>query len=182
MESQYTILKRRDIPKVLNQRGLSGEGAEIGVQDGLFSEHLLEVWAGELLYSIDPWQAEVLKLGDTNQGVDQVIQDRFCARTQARLSRFGDRSVIYRLTSIDASKLLPDRSLDFVYIDARHQYESVLEDLAHWRPKVRSGGLVSGHDWHSEGVRRAVQNQFNDLRISVTSQDGPWFSWFVWLP
>ena len=34
-----------------------------------------------------------------------------------------------------------------MYIDARHDYESVKEDLEHWLPKVKLGGIVAGHDY-----------------------------------
>ena len=38
-------------------------------------------------------------------------------------------------------------SLDFVYIDARKGYLKVKEDLLDWAPRVRPGGLLSGHDY-----------------------------------
>jgi hypothetical protein len=33
----------------------------------------------------------------------------------------------------------------------------VLDDLAAWYPKVRSGGVLAGHDYHWPGVSRAVR-------------------------
>ena len=42
----------------------------------------------------------------------------------------------------------PDGFFDFVFIDANHSYEAVREDVAAWAPKVRSGGIVSGHDYY----------------------------------
>ena len=40
-----------------------------------------------------------------------------------------------------------DASIDFVYIDARHTYDAVMEDLEAWWPKVRPGGIVAGEDY-----------------------------------
>jgi hypothetical protein len=37
--------------------------------------------------------------------------------------------------------------LDFVYIDGNHSLPYVIADLAAWVPKVRPGGIVSGHDF-----------------------------------
>lgn len=43
-----------------------------------------------------------------------------------------------------------------VFIDAAHEYEPVLRDLKAWIPKVRPEGILAGHDYHHEPVRRAV--------------------------
>jgi predicted O-methyltransferase YrrM len=49
-----------------------------------------------------------------------------------------------------------DNSLDFIFIDADHNYESVVKDIRAWVPKVKAGGMVSGHDTHFEGVQKAL--------------------------
>ena len=64
-----------------------------------------------------------------------------------------------RMTSLDASKLYEDESIDAVFIDACHEYQCVKDDIAAWFPKVKKGGYVSGHDypWSSNhDVKRAV--------------------------
>ena len=64
-----------------------------------------------------------------------------------------------RMTSVEASKLYDDNSLDFVFIDASHEYEFVKEDIKHWFPKVREGGIIAGDDmeWHvADSIKRAV--------------------------
>jgi hypothetical protein len=40
-----------------------------------------------------------------------------------------------------------DRSIDWVHLDARHDYESVKADIATWLPKVKPGGWISGDDY-----------------------------------
>lgn len=52
----------------------------------------------------------------------------------------------------------PDDSLDFVFIDAAHDFESVRADIAMWRRKVRPGGMLAGHDIEWQGLRQAVQD------------------------
>jgi predicted O-methyltransferase YrrM len=42
---------------------------------------------------------------------------------------------------------ITDESLDWVYIDADHRYESVLNDLRLVYPKVKHGGIIAGHDF-----------------------------------
>jgi hypothetical protein len=60
------------------------------------------------------------------------------------------------MTSLEAAKLYPDNSLDFVLIDASHDYPSVHADILAWLPKVKSGGILAGDDLPWFGVKRAV--------------------------
>jgi hypothetical protein len=62
-----------------------------------------------------------------------------------------------RLPSLEAVKLYEDNSLDFVFIDASHQYEDVKNDINAWYPKVKAGGILAGHDYPTwSEVLRAV--------------------------
>ena len=51
------------------------------------------------------------------------------------------------MLSSDAAKLIPNNSLDYVYVDARHDYCGVTDDLLNYWPKVRPGGIFAGHDY-----------------------------------
>ena len=54
-----------------------------------------------------------------------------------------------RTTSIEASTLFEDKSLDFVFIDASHTYIDVKNDILAWKPKIKKGGILAGHDYSS---------------------------------
>ena len=171
---------RDELPALLNARGLVGRGAEIGVKTGVYSDELLTNWRGEELISIDPWLS-----ADPDEYVDRsnVSQDefeRFYEQTVERLSKHGPRSTIWRTTSVEAAKRVSDHSLDFVYIDARHDYDSVLEDLEAWCQKVKSGGILAGHDYVDgdlpQGefyVKSAVDEFFGARGIPVHCTEGP---------
>jgi predicted O-methyltransferase YrrM len=60
--------------------------------------------------------------------------------------------------SSEAVSQFEDESLDVVFIDLTHTYESVKEDIGLWLPKVKSGGILSGHDYEDSwpGVVKAV--------------------------
>jgi hypothetical protein len=187
------VPSRDEIPVLLNARGLTGRGAEIGVRDGRFSAHLLGTWKGNLV-SIDPWLPDDPDAYIDRSNVTEEEHERFYLETQARLAPYGERSEIWRMTSIDAAPLIPDGSLDFAYIDARHDYESVLEDLAAWYPKVKPGGILAGHDYadidfkeNVFGVKSAVDEFFEARGIPVHCTDGPsavelFPSWIVEIP
>lgn len=65
-----------------------------------------------------------------------------------------------KLTSVNASKLYEDHSVDFIYIDADHTYHAVLEDINSWVSKVKNGGYLGGHDIYIDDVKRAVEEIF----------------------
>lgn len=67
------------------------------------------------------------------------------------------------MLSVMAARLYLDESLDFIFIDADHSYESVKEDIVAWYPKLKPGGVLSGHDYrsnHFPGVSLAVDEFF----------------------
>jgi methyltransferase family protein len=49
--------------------------------------------------------------------------------------------------SVAASRLFADASVDWVHLDARHDYASVKTDIRAWLPKVKTGGWLSGDDY-----------------------------------
>jgi len=69
-----------------------------------------------------------------------------------------------RMASLEAAKKFDDESLDFVFIDASHEYEDVKNDIEAWWPKIKKGGILAGHDFH-EGyhVYRAVVDVFGHI-------------------
>ena len=85
-------------------------------------------------------------------------------RTAENLARLGPlRGQLLELDSVAASNLYADESLDFVFIDAEHDYKNVRRDIDAWLPKVRkNGGIISGHDHCPDftGVIQAVSETF----------------------
>ena len=71
--------------------------------------------------------------------------------------------------SLVAARSFDDDSLDFVFIDASHEYEDVKNDILAWLPKVRKGGVLAGHDYYVDGedyypgVKRAVDECLRDF-------------------
>ena len=176
----HKVPARDELPALLNARGLLGKGVEIGVKTGRYSDELLRHWHGNQLISVDPWLS-----ADPDEYIDRsnVSQDefeRYYRITRERLADHGERSDIWRMTSVEAAEKVEPQSLDFAYIDARHDYDSVKEDLAAWCDKVRPGGILAGHDYVDgdfvEGefyVKSAVDEFFGERGIPVHGTEGP---------
>ena len=81
-----------------------------------------------------------------------------------------------RKTSEEASKDFTDESLDAVYIDAEHDEESVRVDLKLWKPKVKKGGYMSGHDWWLPHIQRVVQETLGEGAVIYVYSDSSWIS------
>ena len=185
------LVTRDEIPHLLNARGLFGCGVEVGVKEGEYSAHLLERWHGAHLISVDPWAEDAPDAYVDIANVPQDIQEQFYQRTVARLRHAGARSSIWRMPSTEAAAKIPAHSLDFVYLDARHDYESVMEDLHAWFDRVRPGGVLAGHDYLDGdfpagvfGVKRAVDEFLSSrgIRVHATLDDEPWLSWVAEIP
>ena len=182
---------RVELPILLNERRLFGCGVEIGVQQGEFSENILRYWRGMHLISVDPWREDTPENYVDIANVLQPTHELFFQATSKRLAKYGSRSTIWRMTSLEAAPLIPRHSLDFVYIDARHDYPAVMEDLNAWFDKVRPGGIVAGHDYIDGtfpagefGVKSAVDEFFYGKQLPVYSTllDQPWLTWMVEVP
>jgi len=66
---------------------------------------------------------------------------------------------IVKADTHEASLNYENESIDFLFIDANHTYEGVMQDLVDWYPKVKKGGLVCGHDYQDapwSGLVKAV--------------------------
>lgn len=188
------LFDRRELPLFFNSRGLCGCGVEVGVQAGLFSEALLSCWHGKHLISVDPWRTAESNYHDS-ANVPQTTHDANYRETVRRLSPFGERSTIWRMYGDEAAARIPHHSMDFVYLDARHDYDSVMSDITIWIDKVRPGGVLCGHDYMDAlvtygelgdnygdfGVKKAVDNFFaaRHETVKATLLDPPWRSWYV---
>jgi hypothetical protein len=81
-----------------------------------------------------------------------------------------------RNPSLEAAAMYPDESLDFVFIDASHDYVNVTNDITAWYPKVKSiTGIMAGHDysWGPE-VKRAANDFFESRNMVIKEQEGCW--------
>ena len=147
---------RNELGIYLTSLGLTGRGVEVGSNVGEFAEVILSNWGGTL-YMIDPWRTLGHEFARTSPaGFDEKLRNNALHAFTA-VEKFGERAVPIRTFSKTAIDLFPDESLDFVYIDANHEYHCVLEDIELWFPKVKKGGVVSGHDYITS---TAIENKW----------------------
>ena len=84
---------------------------------------------------------------------------------------------VVRADSADSAEMHEDGSVFAVWIDAGHEEADVIRDVRAWLPKVKSGGILAGHDYHTHaGVRSGLRKL--KLDVKPVSQS----SWFYRVP
>lgn len=93
------------------------------------------------------------------------------------ISRVPDVDVmIHREDSAKAADLFEDNSVDFIWVDAGHEYDEALADIAAWWPKLKAGGVMGGDDYPMPGVNKAVKQFFRSHEVG---SEAGWQWWRV---
>jgi hypothetical protein len=172
------LLKRIDAKKI----------CEIGVRYGENFKAML-IDSLEEAVAIDVWMETGVISQNDECIVQSTLDDQY--NNMVDLYKKDSRVKIIRDFSISASKQFEDSYFDFVYIDADHTEEAVNADLNAWYLKVRSGGVLAGHDYFDAvvtceryngynlkfGVVEAVNNFVNKNKLSLYLDNNQ--SWFI---
>ena len=155
---------RRTLARVMNEMSFR-VGIEIGTCRG---ESALE-WCGAIpdlqLTCVDAY-------APYNANARQDRLDQWHSKAQQRIADSGFNIDLWRMSSRDAVSRFEDESVDFVYIDGDHSFDTVMMDLLQYAPKVRHGGLIALHDYFRSrggGVMEAVDAYTRHHAVS------PWY-------
>ena len=103
-----------------------------------------------------------------HQDIINTYGSDFKWRCEENLKKAGvfDDVTLLQMKSIEASNKFSTGEIAAVFIDGSHYYEDVKSDIYSWKDKIRSKGIISGHDfkpgvpWSDEGVIKAVTEVF----------------------
>lgn len=172
------LATRDDLGFELRRLGLRGIGVEVGVEAGYFTFALLQGWRqASLFIQVDMWSP------GANENYSDVANKRSENHILAMMAscRIG-HAVVKRGWagavaqckggSIDCSHYWGDESLDFIYLDARHDRQSVLADLQAYWPKLKPGGVIAGHDYTGQVDPDASQDPASTGQDWTLGSDG----------
>ena len=170
---------RNMFPLFLQSMGLTGTAVEVGVAEGNYSRIFLDLWPGQYVM-VDRW-CHIDGYDDVMNGPDAEHEVRYRQAMEVA-DKYWLRCLVLRMDSVKAAATFDDRSLDFVYLDGDHSVEGCARDILAWAPKVKSGGILAGHDYYDTppfGVRTAVNRCINGP-CGITHEVCP--SWWVRMP
>lgn len=160
---------------------------EIGTWRGDFAELMCSKLCPDKFYAIDPFllYEQYTDKPDINDFANQENLDKLANKVLKRIESMlsNGKSQLIRMKSCDAVHKFADNSVDVVYIDADHKYETVLEDIRAWYPKIKTNGILCGDDYiegsHIEkfGVIEAVKHFSEEKNLKFAITDGHNPSW-----
>jgi hypothetical protein len=137
------IKNRLELINLFQNNNLLKKGIEVGSYKGEYANQILRTWTGDL-YLVDVWRE--LNTQEYSDFSNQKNYEEIITQCCKNIKNYENRCFMIRSDSYNASKLFSDNYFDFIYIDANHKYEYVLQDLELWFPKLRKGGVFAGDD------------------------------------
>lgn len=176
--------RNKDRRWILNIIPKNSIGAEIGVFRGHFSELICEIVQPKKLYLVDPWEllGEFFGWGKEYTSHNTLPTRVARAETEARVAKYPQVEV--RIISA----MFPERTdmfeepLDWIYIDASHQYHRTLLELKNAEKLIKEDGFILGDDFHARrdhmhhGVFKAVTEFVKTSRFEIVAA-GPAGQW-----
>lgn len=198
------INTRENLPDILNSKNYK-IGVELGSYKGEFADLILSNWNGKLI-CIDLFDREdnYLLQHEDNYFTHDLGNNKLLPIFNKTMYRHKDNLLTIQSDTISAAKFFPDNYFDFIYFDADHKYETVIQELNTWYCKLKSGGLFSGHDFLPDfdyskknnsiyghlnnyngefGVNTAVIEFCNQHNMSFSlTNESYWKSWYFFKP
>lgn len=138
--------KRNGFLKHLIEKNSFTKMIEVGIDTGKTTFYLLDNIPSITIYAID---TNIRKFYN-----DDVKK------------KYGNRLIPMQGLSYHIADQIPDKSVDLIFIDADHSYESVKKDILAFTPKLKDGGILTGHDIDYPGVNRAVTELIENFDVA----------------
>ncbi len=145
----------------------------MGTWDGKNAKKLRKLFPDAHLYLVDPYLPYPSYLSDgfpisiTPEKYEKFYQE------VCEYFKEDPKTTMIRAPSLEGIYQAPD-NLDLVFIDGDHSYKHAKQDILAWQPKMRPGGLLTGHDFSPAypGVMQAVEECFPNR--FVVGKDQVW--------
>lgn len=111
--------------------------AELGVQKGNHAVDMINIIGPSKLFLVDI---------DMSLAVNESDQTSLFSKKSIENNSW-DFVELIESDSIKAADVFEDDFFDFIYVDGDHSYEGCLGDIQSWLPKLKTGGMMAGHDY-----------------------------------
>jgi predicted O-methyltransferase YrrM len=147
---------------------------EVGVFEGGTSEVFCRAMAPEgRLYLVDPFFPETRLEKLLNVSFTRLVATKTVSPWEAQIE------FVRQASNVAAVNLSLRGKADLIFIDARHDYDSVLEDFCCWSPMLADGALIAFHDSHMCTARPELQPTDGPVRLMAEIGKGQHGSWQI---
>lgn len=133
IENAKLITDRKGLLELLPKEGIL---AELGVDEGSFSEVILSTCNPKKLHLIDLWGSERY-----NRNKRKSVENKFKQQIE------NGKIAINVGLSTEVVNEFQDNYFDWIYIDTSHSYETTIKELEAYRLKIKDNGIIAGHDY-----------------------------------
>ena len=151
---------RHDVIRLLKSNK-DNIGVELGVATGVFSLRMVESGYFSSFFGVDMY-ADMHNVDEYKEALKKV--------------GLHGKYKLLRMTFDEAYDLFKDESLDFIYIDANHTYESAKEDIQLWYPKIKVGGMISGHDYIPNRLYKGKEEKNIPILLDKDKNEGHYYA------
>jgi len=136
------ILDREKLLQYLPKKGIV---AELGVDEGDFSEKIMTYTTPRKLYLIDMWKTERYNKNKMN-----FVKKKFENEINLR------KIVLIRGKSEKELEKFDDNYFDWIYFDTTHSYLQTKKELNICRLKIKENGIIAGHDYSKGNINKGM--------------------------
>lgn len=156
IEGWFNLPQAVALQKIVKSLPVGSKVVELGSYKGRSSVAIASVLPTEsILYCVDHFQGS-----EEHKKSNLDVADLLETFTK-NIEQFGvkDKICTLAMTTTQAAAKFDPETLDLVFVDAAHDYDSVKSDLLHWYPKIKPGGFLLCDDYEVgwPGVMRAVK-------------------------
>jgi hypothetical protein len=138
---------------------------EIGVWEAENSKAMATQFPQAKLYLVDDYKKTTLATYGPVLPPEKVLP--IIKKAESNMAGFNGRINFVRENSLTAATHFDDSSLDYVYIDGDHEEPAVAADIKAWYPKVKTGGMLAGHDVVANEVLNAFQKFCQENKLTT---------------
>lgn len=157
--SEKFYIQRNSLAELLQKITIKNIMIEVGSLAGISTKIFASFF--KQVISIDPYLPNY-DINDVNSNAQRlsIAKDIFSIR-------FFDDPTVSQIneSSETACKYFDNHSIDFIYLDAGHDYNNISKDIDNWRHKIKPGSFIAGDDYSWDGVKQAVSENFKDYEV-----------------
>jgi predicted O-methyltransferase YrrM len=151
------------LSKIIRRTGGITLMAEIGVLRAQNAIALAKEFSDLSIIAIDSYEAYSDELHRYWVSKQASLLNKHYAIQAIKSSGCSDRITLLTIDSNKALEQIENETLDLVFIDKNLNHDEHVNDVEQWYRKVRSGGILAGHDAYTPAVINATKVGLNKV-------------------